>query len=256
MNEIKNYDFYNNEMKKALYDKAWFIDKIPEGIDTVLDFGCADGSLIKFLANMFDGYNYIGYDYNTNMIDKAKELLGNNSDVFVSSSQEEISEYVEPRSTVLNISSVIHEIYNYCTIEEIDAFWDYVFNSGFEYISIRDMCLSKNATRYSNRIDCAKVYRIRSTQLTDFEKEFGLITDNKNLIHFLCKYRYILNWDREVQEDYFPLDYEDLMKLIPETYEIVYADHFTLPFLRRKVQADIGITINDPTHVKLLLKRK
>ena len=42
---------YNSRMRKSLLDKIFFMDKI-DGCDRFLDYGCADGSMIKFLAEV------------------------------------------------------------------------------------------------------------------------------------------------------------------------------------------------------------
>ena len=43
MEDIKNKEIYLTKMSKTFFDKAWFMSHIPEGIDTFIDFGCADG---------------------------------------------------------------------------------------------------------------------------------------------------------------------------------------------------------------------
>jgi hypothetical protein len=74
------------------------------------------------------------------------------------------------------------------------------------------------------------------------------------LIHYLLKYRYTENWDREVRENYLPLTKETLISKIPSHYEIVYQEHYTLPYIKHQVQKDCDIVLNDCTHFKILLK--
>ena len=69
------------------------------------------------------------------------------------------------------------------------------------------------------------------------------------------KYRYIENWERESREDYFPIYLEELLEKIPVGYEIIYLDHYTLPYAKAKVKEDIGVDIVDNTHCKILLGR-
>lgn len=77
------------------------------------------------------------------------------------------------------------------------------------------------------------------------------------MIHFLMKYRYMRNWDRENNENYFPITLEKLLSMIPtEKYEIVYFQNYVLPFTSDQVKKDFDITIRDNTHIKILLKRK
>ena len=84
----------------------------------------------------------------------------------------------------------------------------------------------------------------------------GSIGINKNLIHYLLKYRYTENWDRELNENYLPISKEKLLSLIPKNYEVIFYEHYALPFLKEKVREDFGIILKDKTHIKLILKRK
>ena len=45
MPDIENYKVYNDRMRRSMWDKAFFMDKIP-GTELLIDYGCADGSLI------------------------------------------------------------------------------------------------------------------------------------------------------------------------------------------------------------------
>ena len=49
MEKIANIKDYNTAMKKTLLDKIWWIDKIDKSVTTIFDFGCADGSMTKFI---------------------------------------------------------------------------------------------------------------------------------------------------------------------------------------------------------------
>ena len=62
-----NLDIYTTEMSKSVWDKAFFMDKIP-GVKCVIDFGCADGAMIRYLAPLFPDIYFIGYDINNELI--------------------------------------------------------------------------------------------------------------------------------------------------------------------------------------------
>lgn len=239
-------------MRKSLFDKCFFIDKIFE-VDSVFDFGCADGSLIKFLYSIFPSYKYYGYDSDPKMI----EFSSNNSNITVSNDLNKLTNQAIPKRSVLNLSSVVHEVYSYCTKLEIEEFWNYVFSSGYKYISIRDMFLDENIQKASFQSDLQLLLQnADSNMLCEFEQEFGSVTSYKNLIHFLCKYRYVANWSREVKENYFPISSQELFRLIPNNYEIVYKTSFLLPFLENVVYNDFGIKLKEHTHMQVLLRRK
>ena len=55
------FGIYTFEMSKSVWDKAFFMDKIP-GVKCVIDFGCADGAMIRYLAPLFPDIYFIGYD--------------------------------------------------------------------------------------------------------------------------------------------------------------------------------------------------
>ena len=108
---LVDYAAYNAGMKKSLLDKIFFMDKVDS--EVFIDYGCADGSLIRFLMTLFPEYEYYGYDISEEMIQIAKS---NNPDIadnfstdwnFISS---KISQ--NKKSTVI-LSSIIalHDIY-------------------------------------------------------------------------------------------------------------------------------------------------
>ena len=77
----------------------------------------------------------------------------------------------------------------------------------------------------------------------------------RDIVHYLLKYRYVTNWDREMKENYLPLLTEEILLKVPSNYRIKYYEHYTLPYLKDKVMEDFGIDLNTKTHYKLLLER-
>jgi len=251
-NNILDYSTYNEGMKKSLLDKIFFMDKIDSNI--IVDYGCADGTLIHFLSLLFPEYTYIGFDIDDKMLEKAKNKCHESNHIFTSNWDNVESLIKNKKATVL-LSSVIHEVYAYGTRKDVDNVWERVFN-GFEYIVIRDMIPSISMDKPSNINDIQKVMKKgESRLLRDFEQVWGSIEQNKNLIHFLLKYRYTDNWDREVRENYFPISREELLTSIPDNYEIEFHEHFILPFIKNVVKNDFNIEIKDNTHLKLILRK-
>ena len=70
-NPIADLNRYNLSMSKSLIDKIFFMDKIDDTIKIIVDYGCADGALIRFLAPLFPEMTFIGYDKNEEMISRA-----------------------------------------------------------------------------------------------------------------------------------------------------------------------------------------
>lgn len=251
--EIKNYDEYTLGMQKSLDDKLFFMNMVDD-MDTVLDYGCADGSLLREIDKRIKGCNLIGYDIDDTMISKAKE---NVPDCVFDESFCSCKNFVQGK-TLLNLSGVIHEVYSYSTQKEIELFWHRVFNSGFEYIAIRDFCIGKISVRRTTENDYKKIFENGNMKnIVDYEYIWGSVEENKNMLHYLMKYRYKSNWDREVRENYFPITLEELLSKIPTSeYEIIYFNHYILPFTKEVVKGDFDIDITDNTHLQLLLRKK
>ena len=252
---ISNYISYNSGMNKSYLDKIFFLNKV-EGIESVLDFGCASGDILKHIHDIDSELKLYGYDNDPNMIDIANDR--HSGIAIFGSDFEKLIDFLSPETSLLNLSSVIHEVYSYSNPFEIKEFWKKVYESGFKYISIRDLCVSKTCNRESSPNDYVKLLsKCDSEQLTEYENIWGSTRNNKNLIHYLLKYRYRDNWLREVKENYFPICTEDLLKMIPlDKYEVIYFNHYVLPFTYQKVKQDYGIEIKDNTHIQLLLKRR
>lgn len=255
MEQINDIDVYTAGMQKSLNDKLFFIDKVDD-IGRVVDFGCADGSLLREMYKINPDINYVGYDNNIEMITQAR----NSTDCKKFKNIRFTDEYAfsSTNNTLLNLSSVIHEVYSYLQPDEINTFWNNVLYKNYKYIAIRDFCISKSINRQSDINDYTKVIQnAGKEQIDEYESIWGSLRDNRNMVHFLMKYRYTENWDREVRENYFPITLEALLSMIPTyKYEIIYFEDYILPFTRNIVKEDFDIDLRDNTHVKLLLKRK
>lgn len=248
---IRDYNAYNGRMELSMMDKLFFVDKVDT--DLIVDFGCANAVLLKAIRTLKPTVRLVGYDIDPTM-------AGNGAPEFpVHSDWEYVKAAVKDSAhSTLVLSSVIHEVYHYGSKADIDAFWKKVFETGFEYIVIRDMVPSRSIDRISNVNDVRKVYAkfLHGKLLNDFESIWGSIEGNRQLVHFLLKYRYAEpNWEREVRENYLPITREDLLAKIPLSYDVIFHEHYTLPYLLQTVKKDTGIEIKDPTHMKLILKR-
>lgn len=226
------------------------MDKLFDPVENILDFGCANGVLIRALSYLFPEHSYTGYDISEEMIELARKTVPEAT--FVSDWNDM---KISPENTVLNISSTLHEVYSYGTEESINEFWDRVFKSGFKYIAIRDMMLSDGIKLMSDEADVRKARTLFPEKLREYESLWGPISIRFNLIHYLLKYRYNENWEREVSENYLPVTVETLLSKIPSNYEIVYQEHYTLPYIKQQIKKDCEIQLEDSTHFKLLLKK-
>lgn len=255
INEHQICDFkkYTMRMQKSVLDKMFFIDKVFDPFSNIVDFGCANGELIKAIQALFGEYRYVGYDINAEMLSAARKNVP--SAEFYSDWNEVKEDFTD---SLLNISSTIHEVYSYSLQEEIEMFWQRVFESGFKYVAIRDMMLSDteqmdaDAEQYNLVVKNEKY----ADKLKDYETVWGKISTQHDLVHYLLKYKYTENWEREVRENYVPITVEQLLEIIPDSYEVTYLDHFTLPYIAWQLKNDFGIELTTPTHIKLILRRK
>ena len=251
INAIADLNKYNTDMEKSMKDKTFFLDHIRVAdIDAIVDFGCANGALLDVMPEEWTKY---GIDNNPDMQKICKE-----KSYPVYDSLDQIKDL--KARTLLNMSSVIHEVYSYLSPEEIAHFWDKVFDGSYEYITIRDMMLSENTVRPADAIAADIFYtngKFNNEYANSFFKEWDinpyLEIDQADLLHYLLKYKYTDNWARENAECYIPISIEQLKALIPDTYEIVYEEEYVLPFLKEQVKKDFDYEIKDNTHIKLLL---
>ncbi len=260
---------YNNEMLKPMKDKLFFTEKLPPGYSYLfVDFGCADGALIQNLIKIYNNnsYEYLGYDCSETMISFAKKTFPgeSSSSVEFTTSWEVVEsstafwEQRGPRyKTVIILSSVIHEIYSYESKEGVEEFWKKV--KGFDFVVVRDMMCSSTINRQSNpdfvmRIRKAPIGPI-SKYLADFETRWGSIDNNKNLVHFLLKYRYTINWERECNENYFSIYIADFLNKMEPKFRLDYFERFRVRFIEERIYEDFGISLEDTTHIKAIFRR-
>ena len=265
---FSDINYYNKQMSLGMEDKLFFVDKLPRHDKYLfVDFGCADGSMISQLCEIYKGgAGFVGYDISEQMIDFAKtKFQGESKNVIFTTSWDEVQQQLKYyTNTVLILSSVIHEVYSYATKDsDIQEFWDRVLKSGFKYIVVRDMMLSsRTICREPNSDDVAKIRTNGNyiDQIQDFEEIWGPIEgSNKNLLHFLLKYRWKINWKREVNENYFPIIIEEfLAKMEDEAYSptdryrLDYFEKFRIKFLEDRIYEDFHVNLEDTTHIKAI----
>ena len=266
-------NFYNKEMQKGMEDKLFFIDKLPKNQNyCFVDFGCADGSMINALSEIFrntnqNQYKFIGYDISETMIDLARTNYSGPlyTTVKFTTDWDEVKSnmvYLNSYKNVLILSSVIHEVYSYADKNHtVEDFWKKVLCSRFDYIVIRDMCPSDDINRKADYDDVKKIknkwHPDINSELIDFCNKWGEIDNYKNMIHFLLKYRWNVNWNREVNENYFPITIQDLFEIFREysnVYSLYYFERFRVPFLDKCFKEDFDIELKDYTHIKAIFE--
>lgn len=262
MPEIRDYLVYNDRMRRSMWDKAFFMDKIPRA-ELIVDFGCADGSLIRFLHTMFPSVMFIGYDIDPRMVEAANAEKSENTWFFASIDQVlrqvENLELCGDRIAV-NFSSVLHEVFHYS--DGHSAVAEFIGALKPRYIVARDMMYisGDDGAKVSEAVLDRLRQRLPQWQVSDFENRWGSVALRKNLIHLLLKYKYTENWPRECDENYFSYTWDDLMAAAdPEgNYRPILHSRYILPWCRYDIEETLGI---DPgsevtTHYALILERK
>ncbi len=62
MRALPDLNGYVQKMEKSLLDKMFFMDKLFDPVENILDFGCANGVLIRAQSYLFPEHSYTGYD--------------------------------------------------------------------------------------------------------------------------------------------------------------------------------------------------
>ena len=267
---VADLSAYNRSMS-AVLDKIFFLDKVEA--DVFIDFGCADGFLIETMQKFYPNKTYIGYDINPEMLKAAAKRLGSKEtwgaetvSIRIGKNIKITKDWAEVMIAVRRIqdeglrvcvilSSVIHEIYSYGPAK-VEEFWNQLWSLNADFIAIRDMSVSSTTSRPSDPITVARIRQTYNREmLAQWETQWGSLEENWSLVHFLLHYRYTTNWERELRENYLPINKERLLALVPVNYFPHFIEHFTLPFIRQKVMDDFGIQLQDATHLKLILRR-
>jgi hypothetical protein len=240
-------------MGKGLDDKIFFLDIIkPEAI---VDFGCADGTILNRINELYPNIKLIGYDNEPDL------YAGNNNPniIFTDNWNVVMNEIENINNVCLLSSSVIHEVYSYSSKSELNTFWKRVWNSGFKWIAIRDMMPKNEYDKYSYSLEDINKIKAKYDPyyMKSFENQWGPISNNvRTLMHFFLKYSYVDNWDSEVNENYVPITLEELKSLIPSDYKIVYENHFLPYFLKDHIKEDFGVDVQEPSHLKMIIEKK
>lgn len=269
--DFKDIKSYTKSMGNVVEDKLFFLDKLNLENFIFIDFGCANGTVLRALEKIYPCNDqhfrgYLGFDISDTMIDMArKEWDGSYDTVYFSSNWDELIRVYDRMkrgllsngTTILFLSSVLHEVYSYGTPEDIETFWQRVSKLGADYVVFRDMMWS---TAYDKMHTKTAVDSIRASDscpgLWSFEQRWGGIDVPKNLVHYLLKYRWQINWERENAENYFPISLSEFLEHMSPEYDPQYLNHAPVPFIQQKIREDWDLELRVPTHLKAIFRRK
>ncbi len=240
---MRNFDTYFERMNANLNEKLDFIIDLLENIEclTIFDYGCADGSITKALANLFPNKFFIG-------VDKPEIVDMNNKNNITRNIL--YTSYVEPelfKRSVVILSSILHEVYSFMEPYKFLDKFKYA-----DYIVIQDM----RFTPTNN--DIIKHEKINEKMYNDFIKtreNFG----KKEYAEFLLKQRYPDNYEEELKEKYFSVEWEKIISYMGAygfncKYEYIYMNRFLLNDIKEKTNMDIS-KFTYSTHCKMVLMK-
>lgn len=266
--EDMDINIYFEEMAKSVWDKAFFMDKII-GARCVIDFGCADGAMIRFLARIFPDVTFIGYDRKKEFVDKARSIEPLYNNVVFFDSLLYVKQYCDihrfrGENLCINFSSVLHEVYSF----SYDIFGKPAINSLIEYlepkyITIRDMYCD-DPVPFTARDNIAGITNTlthaasNEKAFTDFIHKFGPISNYSDVAHYLMKIQWYGNgWEQELKENYFSWNIYDFIHDIGDKYNIMFECRYQLPYLTELWTRNLGWYNPDVhTHAQFILRRE
>lgn len=250
MRNIKNLDVYLERMAKPLAEKLKIVKYLPEGAENVLDVGCADGAITLEMSSLLPEIKFLGIDLNEDFIGMASKKAVQVPNVkFEKIYLRELLAKPKRFDAVI-FCSVLHEFYTYgegisSVLKALADAHELLRPGGV--IIVRDMVLSEYTKKANLRFEQI-LEKIRSkkewqSSIKDFENCFGKLNNIYRINHFLLKYWYRENWNRECKENYVPVtfeEYEKIFSLLGMTFQ--YKDTYLIPYLKEKWQKDFGLT--------------
>jgi hypothetical protein len=253
-----NLDIYTTEMSKSVWDKAFFMDKIP-GVKCVVDFGCADGAMIHYLAPLFPNITFVGYDMNDELIGRARKRPRHANEIYFTEIREVIiytqcQPPTKSEEICINFSSVLHEVYSSTGgIEDIQKL---IKELQPRYITIRDMYCDEYLPFTTPTY--GEVWGpLPAKRTVQFETTFGKIKNWRDMTHFLMKLQWVGNgWDEEMKENYYSWTIEKFLDDIGGNYIPGFECKYQLPYLGEKWKNEYGWYNPDiHTHAQFILRR-
>lgn len=240
---MRNFDTYFERMSSNLNEKLGFvIDALPHlDIYQVIDFGCANGATTEALATLFPDIYFVGVD-RTDIVRSNNKNNTFKNIIYVDNLECLIME----NSTVL-LLSVLHEIFSF----NVDpyAFLDQF--KGAKHIFIRDMKFTptEKDTMIFNKGNETMFEQFQATR-----KSFG----KKEYAEYLLKQRYEDNFEEELKENYFSVDWKEIVSHMHWKHGFMCDEQWSYmnSFLEEDIRKTMHVELSDytlTTHCKMIL---
>lgn len=256
MNDI---DAYCSRMRKSVCEKLFFLDRDEfKNCNTIIDFGCADGSLISEMKQIFPQKTYIGVDNNPNMRKLANSKLDGSVKIY--RNLQEIKEVCTPVGVIL--SSVLHEVFTFYSNKKIRELLT-------EIASISDFVFVRDMLSPSSYVSQLSIYSVNRRNVEkhplwwSFYKKWGNFTIGTDFIsvrdamHFFLKSKYENNWRSENKENYFSVDWSEIKYIFySNMFQCSYKNDYTNQFIKSDIMERFNFKVEFPTHRQMILQRK
>ncbi len=291
LGSVTDVSAYETGMCENLDAKLAIFNHIPKDVGIFFDVGCCGGGVLKSKRDLdrqsgIQGNVYIGYDISDEMIQHARS--SDSEGIIFTSNLDEAIKAIEHHRTasgksVLVLSSVIHEVVHYQPPEEQKRFWDMVWNSGADYVAIRDYATdSQLSSRKSNTEHVAKVreaYKelvyppahplqgrsiidvwengyapIPGSEYKELQEGFkgwGSLDNQISLTHFLITFDHLNKSNepdiagiRELKENYIGLPFESFCECVPAFFTPIFLARYNSNSRKQKVDDEFDLDID------------
>ena len=251
---IADWRGYLDRMAKPLQEKLRVARYLPSNSATILDVGCADGTVTCALAGLFPNNRFVGIDLDERFIGLAQDRAAREGLANVRFERvylrEQLARTGEPRRyDAVLFCSVLHEFFTYgegisSVLKALADAHELLAPGGV--VVVRDMILrayTKEATLRCATLRAKVEAACPPGVVADFVRFFGALNTVYVINHLLLKYWYAENWAREGPEFYVPVTFEEYERIFDLLgMRLQMAEELTLPFLREKWRTDFGLS--------------
>ena len=255
---MKDAQGYLDRMKGSMREKLFFLNELDLTNKVIIDFGCADGTMIKHLMELYPLNCYIGVECNLAFKPALQELALQHYGFSAITSLDRLKRELEhglyqDKELVFICSSVLHELTWSKQREVINFAMRYC-----DYLIVRDMYYDRfpdNQLTLFGELRALEQFIMLSPR-PDLLQDYFVEADKNSksldeaIKEYLLKYTYVDNWETEVQEDYLHVDWNYIFA----NEHIIYQRIYTNEFIKQRVYDDFNITITWPTHCQLIMQ--
>lgn len=256
---MKDSNGYLKRMEKSIREKLFFINHMDLNNKIIIDFGAANGALVKELINMnFENTTYCCIEKNKEFFEECKKLeKEKTADMCVFGSLTEVEKWLEynkqeTREVILICSSVMHELTSKMQRDVVSFSREYC-----DYMVVRDMFYEYDSIPDEREKDILEKI-ICLAPRPDLMQQFFYLRglSKKSIAEYLLKYSYVENWNTEVNEKYLDVDWVNIKYFETKEVEVkvIYENYYTNSFIASRVYDTFGIRMDWYTHGQIILK--